>query len=61
MTDVPRGLVDGECARSRASGGVGPGVARVTYVGQVGGDGGPTGGGGDHTAHSEPGSAGAIG
>ena len=54
LTDVSRDLVEGEGAGGGAGGRVAAGVARVPYVGGVGGDGRATGGAVDHTAHSEP-------
>ena len=61
LTDVVRHLTD-RCAAaaSGAGGSDAAGVARVPDVGVVGGDRGPTGGGGDHAAHTEPGRAGSL-
>ena len=62
LTDVGRHLTDlGGAGPPSAGGSDAAGVARVPDVGVVGGDRGATGGGGDHTTHSEPGSAGTVG
>ena len=55
LADVVRHLVDGEGAGGGAAGLVAAGVGGVPDVGGVGGDRGATGGGGDDTAHTEPG------
>ena len=61
LADVVRDLPDGGGARPRAGGREAAGVSRVPDVGDVGGDRGATGGGGDHTADSESCSAGSTG
>ena len=55
LADVVRHLVDGEGAGGGAAGLVAAGVGGVPDVGRVGGYGGATAGGRDHTAHPEPG------
>ena len=55
LADVVRHLVDGEGACGGAAGLVAAGVGGVPDVGRVGGYGGATAGGRDHTAHPEPG------
>ena len=57
LTDVTGHLVDSVGAGGGTGGGVAAGVSRVPDVGGVGGDGSATGGGGYHTAYSEPSSA----
>ena len=54
LTDVVRDLVEGVGAGRGTGGRVAAGVARVPDVGGVGGDGGATSGGVDHTADSKP-------
>ena len=54
LADIVRLLAEGVGAGGGAGGRVAAGVARVPHVGGVGGDGRATGGGVDHTAHSEP-------
>ena len=54
LTDIIRLLAEGVGAGGGTGGRVAAGVARVPDVGGVGGDGRATGGGVDHTAHSEP-------
>ena len=57
MTYIRRFFADSISAGGGTRGGVAAGVSRVPDVGGVGGDGGPTGGGVDDTAYSEPSSA----
>ena len=56
MTYIRRFFADSISAGGGTRGGVAAGVSRVPDVGGVGGDGGPTSGGRDDTANSEPGS-----
>ena len=60
LTDVVDHLVDGEGAGGGAAGFVAAGVCGVPDVGGVGGYRGATGGGGDDTAHPEPGGTFAV-
>ena len=60
MTDIVRNLVNGNRTCASAGGRVAAGISRVPDVGVVGGDRGPTGGGRDHAADTEPGCAGSL-
>ena len=61
LTNVIRHLSYCGGAGPCGGGRVAAGVSRVSDVGVVGGDRGPTGGGRDHTADTEPSSAGPTG
>jgi len=60
LADIVRDLADAEGTTSCTARRVAAGVARVPDVGGVGGDGGATGSGVDHTADSEPSSTVAV-
>ena len=60
LTDVVRDLPDGGGAGPRAGGREAAGVSRVPDVGDVGGDCGATGGGGNNTADSKACSTGGV-
>ena len=60
LADIVRDFADAEGTTSCTARRVAAGVSRVPDVGGVGGDGGTTGGGVDHTANSESSSTVAI-
>ena len=60
LADIIRHFLDGGGAGPSRGWSPAAGVARVPDVGVVGGDRGPTGGGRDHAADTEPGCAGSL-